>query len=83
MSKNENPTPESAKELSGNASSELAKAFEPNKVEKPLLQAGQKKISVVLIYKPVAIIFVFNYHPLMLQGLCIWGTLLTKPSWMV
>ncbi len=48
MSKNENPTPESAKELSGNASSELAKAFEPNKVEKPLLQAwAEKNISGV------------------------------------
>ncbi len=43
MSKNENPTPESAEELSGNASSELAKAFEPNKVEKPLLEAWAEK----------------------------------------
>ncbi len=43
MSINENPTPKSAKELSGNAASELAKAFEPHKVEKPLLEAWAEK----------------------------------------
>ena len=43
MSINENPTPKLDKELSGNTSPELAKAFEPHKVEKPLLEAWAEK----------------------------------------
>jgi valyl-tRNA synthetase len=43
MSINENPTSKSTHPLSAVASPELAKAFEPYKVEKPLLQAWEEK----------------------------------------
>jgi valyl-tRNA synthetase len=43
MSINENPTSKSTHPLSGDDSPELAKAFEPHKVEKPLLQAWEEK----------------------------------------
>ena len=43
MSINENPTSKSTHLLSADALPELAKAFEPHKVEKPLLQAWEEK----------------------------------------
>ena len=43
MSINENPTSKSTHLLTADALPELAKAFEPHKVEKPLLQAWEEK----------------------------------------